>query len=63
MLRSMKDIETYLDLGRDAVKNSPSYDPAAPLGREQEISIHAHDGREPYWPAQKHPTETSRARE
>ena len=42
----------YLDVTRDAVKNSPPYDPATLLEREQEASIHAHYGRKPYWPGE-----------
>ena len=50
----------YLDITREAVKNSPPYDPTAPLERQQESNIHAHYGREPYWPAEKGAVESSR---
>jgi hypothetical protein len=38
-----------VDLTRQAVKDSPSYDPKVPLGRDQEIGTHAHYGRAGYW--------------
>jgi hypothetical protein len=37
------------ELTRQAIKDSPSYDPSAALGREQEAGIHAHYGRAGYW--------------
>jgi hypothetical protein len=43
----------YLDLTRDAVKNSPSYDPSATLERDQEATTHTHYGRKPYWPGEQ----------
>jgi hypothetical protein len=36
-------------LTRQAVKDAPSYDPAAQLDRSQEIGIHQHYGRRGYW--------------
>jgi hypothetical protein len=39
-----------LDLTRQAIKNSPPYDPKASLSREHETGIHAHYGRAGYWP-------------
>jgi hypothetical protein len=39
-----------LDLTRDAVENSPRYDPRRPLAREYEAQLHGHYGREGYWP-------------
>jgi hypothetical protein len=35
---------------RKAIKDSPAYDPAAALDREQEAGIHRHYGRAGYWP-------------
>jgi hypothetical protein len=37
-------------LTRERIKHSPPYDPTTPLGREQEAGIHAHYGRDGYWP-------------
>jgi PRC-barrel domain len=39
-----------VDLSRDAVKNSPPYDPHRPLARGYEAQLHGHYGREGYWP-------------
>ncbi len=38
-----------LDLTRQAIKDSPTYDPQVPLSPEQEAGIHAHYGRDGYW--------------
>ncbi len=37
-------------LTREAIKHSPTYDASVPLDREQEAGIHAHYGRDGYWP-------------
>jgi hypothetical protein len=39
-----------IDLTRQAIKDSPPYDPKKALSREQETGIHAHYGRTGYWP-------------
>jgi hypothetical protein len=50
-----------LDLTRQAIKESPTYDPKVALSREQEAGIHAHYGRAGYSPrASKHPSVPSR---
>jgi hypothetical protein len=38
------------DLKRQAVKDSPPYDSAAPLDRDGEVRLHEHYGRTGYWP-------------
>jgi len=38
-----------IDLKRQAVKDAPRYDVAAPLDRVQEMGIHEHYGRPGYW--------------
>ena len=38
-----------LALTREAVKNSPAYDPAKPLDREHEARLHEHYGHSGYW--------------
>lgn len=40
-----------VNLNRQAVKDSPPYDPAAQLDRTQETGIHEHYGRAGYWTA------------
>jgi hypothetical protein len=45
----------YVDLTRQAIKNSPRYDPTAPLDREQEAATRTHYGRAAYLPrGEKH---------
>ena len=39
-----------VDLTRQAIKDSPAYDPRLPINREQEVGIHSHYGRTGYWP-------------
>jgi sporulation protein YlmC with PRC-barrel domain len=38
-----------IDLKRQAIKDAPVYDPAAPLEREAEAAIYTHYGRNGYW--------------
>ncbi len=38
-----------IDLTRQAVKDAPQYDPAAPLDRSREADIYKHYGRSAYW--------------
>lgn len=38
-----------VDLTRDALKQAPWYDSAAPLGRDMEIAVYKHYGRAGYW--------------
>jgi hypothetical protein len=46
---SWPESKVYLDLTRQAVKDSPPYDAATPISREQEAVIHGHYGRPGYW--------------
>jgi len=39
-----------VDLSRQAVKDSPLYEPGRTLEREQELCTHRHYGRDGYWP-------------
>jgi hypothetical protein len=48
----------WVDLTRQAIKDSPAYDAAAPLNREQEASIFAHYGHDGYWPREAKTPET-----
>lgn len=43
------DCKVSVDLTRQAVKDSPPYDAAVSLGREQEAGIYQHYGRAGYW--------------
>jgi len=56
MLRSMNDLEGYAIRATDGnighVKDSPPYDSAAQLDREQETGIYKHYGRAGYWAAE-----------
>jgi hypothetical protein len=40
----------YVSLARQAIKNSPRYDPAAPFDSDQEVAIRTHYGRAAYLP-------------
>jgi sporulation protein YlmC with PRC-barrel domain len=39
----------YVDLSREAVRNSPKYDPFSPVNREYEIRLYDYYGRPKYW--------------
>jgi hypothetical protein len=41
--------EVAVEISRDKIKNSPAYDPAAPLDREYEQELHAYYHRPGYW--------------
>jgi hypothetical protein len=38
-----------VNMTRQAVRDAPAYDPAAPLDHEQEMNLHRHYGRAGYW--------------
>ncbi|MCA9875872.1 MAG: PRC-barrel domain-containing protein [Anaerolineales bacterium] len=44
---SERDVE--VDLLQKNIKDSPEYDPDAPLNRAYETALHEHYGRSPYW--------------
>ena len=50
--------KVLLNLSRQAVQDSPPYDPTVPLNREQEASIFTHYGHDGYWPREKKLAET-----
>ncbi len=39
----------WVNLDREAVKNSPPYDPGIPIARNYEVAMYEHYGRKPYW--------------
>lgn len=41
--------EITVNLQREAIKNSPEYDPAKPVNREYEARLYDYYGRPPYW--------------
>jgi 3D (Asp-Asp-Asp) domain-containing protein len=41
--------EIRVDLTREQVKNSPTYDPAAPVNRAYEVKLYDYYGRPSYW--------------
>lgn len=45
------DQTVSVDLGREAVKTAPPYDPSAHLDRQRETGLYTHYGRPPYWQA------------
>ena len=54
--------KVWLNLTRQAIKDSPPYDAAAPLNREQEASIFTHYGHDGYWPREAKVSETHSSR-
>jgi len=46
---SWADSEVQVDLSREAVKESPKYDPSAPVNREYEVRVYDYYGRPVYW--------------
>jgi hypothetical protein len=46
---SWADSQVYVDLPRDTIKNSPEYDPSAPVNREYETRLYDYYGRPKYW--------------
>lgn len=45
------DQTVTVDLGREAVKAAPAYDPSAELDRQRESGLYTHYGRPAYWQA------------
>ncbi len=41
--------KVHVDLGRETIKNSPEYDPSAPINREYEAQLYDYYGRPVYW--------------
>jgi hypothetical protein len=41
--------KVYVNLGQEAVENSPEFDPSAPVNREYEIRLYDYYGRPKYW--------------
>jgi len=45
------DQKVFLNVEREVVKNSPKYDPFAPINREYEVRLYDYYGRPVYWEA------------
>ncbi len=43
--------KVFVDMSREAIKNSPEWDADAPIDREFETRLYAHYGRPSYWPS------------
>jgi hypothetical protein len=41
--------EVYVDLLREVIKNSPEFDPSAPVNRDDEDRLYDYYGRQKYW--------------
>jgi hypothetical protein len=41
--------KVYVELTRESVKNSPEFDPSAPVNREYETKLYDYYGRPKYW--------------
>jgi hypothetical protein len=46
---SWDDSVVEVDVTRDAIRNAPRWDPAAPFGRDEETRLYTHHGRPAYW--------------
>jgi hypothetical protein len=46
---SWAEKKVFVDLSRQAIKNSPKWDPAAPINREYEARLYDYYGRPVYW--------------
>jgi hypothetical protein len=46
---SWTESKVHVDVLREAVKNSPEYDPSAPVNREYEMHLYDYYGRPKYW--------------
>jgi hypothetical protein len=46
---SWNDSKFYVDLPRELIKDSPEYDPAAPVNRQYEARLYDYYGRPKYW--------------
>jgi len=57
---SWAESKVSVDLKRQTIKDSPPYDSATLLSREQEAGIHAHYGRTGYWPRESKDAAQSR---
>jgi hypothetical protein len=47
---SWDERQIFVDLSRDAIKNSPEWDAATMVRREYETRLYGHYGRRAYWP-------------
>lgn len=46
---SWEEKNFYVELARQTIKNSPTWDPAAPIDNDYEARLHKHYGRSVYW--------------
>jgi uncharacterized protein YrrD len=46
---SWRDSKVYVNLSREAIKQSPEYDPSKPLTRDYEAKLYTHYDRPRYW--------------
>lgn len=59
---SWKDRNVYVNMTRDAIKNSPEWNGAAAVNREYEQRLYDHYGRPVYWGSEGHPSEAQPSR-
>lgn len=46
---SWRNEKVYVDIPKDIIKDSPGYDPSAPVNRQYEIHLYDYYGRPKYW--------------
>jgi uncharacterized protein YrrD len=55
---SWAEKKVFIDLSRQAIKNSPEWDPSAPVNREYEARLYDYYGRPVYWDSVNGPART-----
>jgi uncharacterized protein YrrD len=60
---SWLDATVSVKLTRQAVKDAPGYDAAAPLSRDYEVNLYRHHGRTGYWANETERTESTSGRQ
>ncbi len=55
---SWEERKLFIDISRDAIKNSPEWIPTAPIERLYEQRLHDYYGQPPYWGSDGRPLET-----
>jgi len=60
---SWLDTRVAVRHSREEIKNSPEYDPSAPVNREYEEVLHDYYGRPKYWEPRKQPVQSGKSRE
>jgi len=55
---SWAEKKVFVDLSRQSIKNSPEWNPSAPINREYEARLYDYYGRPVYWDSGDQPVKT-----